>query len=196
MVLNLNESVDMAPTHLMAVFMELKDAIFRYAALATELSFNAAVALSHSKNQFITSESRIVDAIGRVPSPFDDTTKLTAACALIDRVQDATGNFSEGIAKRFQEMKLSVMPNEVEIIAELAGLTRKEANIIDFDASAERVRELIHKIQAASDYLEENINPQEIRFRCTTDKLAFSVERKLRSLADGIFKLLPDSVKL
>lgn len=196
-VLNLNESIDVAPPQLMGIFEELKEAVFQYAALATQFNLNAADALSQSIKQFITSDSRIVDAFDRDPTSFNDTHKLTAARALIDSARNATGNFTESIAKRYQEMKLSVMPNEVEIIAELAELTNNlsEATLVDSDTSLKRVREFIKKIQAATDYIEVNIKPQKIRFRYVTDKLAFAVERKLRKMGDGIYKLLPVSVK-
>lgn len=195
-VLNMNESIEMAPPQFITIFKELKDAVYRYAALATELNSNAADALSRSTKQLITIDNRIVDAINRGPASSNDKTKLAAACALIDRFQDATRNFTESITKRYQDVKLSVMPNEVEIIGEIAELTRNEATIIDFDASAGRVRELIQKIEAASDCLEMNIKPQKIEFRHTIDKLAFDVERKLQTLADGLYKLFPDSVEL
>lgn len=195
--LKLNDSINVAPPQLMGIFKELKEAVFQYAALATQFNLNAADALSQSIKQFITSDNRIVDTFDRDPASFNDTNKLVAACALIDSGRNATENFTESIAKRYQEMKLSVIPNEVEIIAELAELTNNlnEATLVDSDTSVERVREFIKKIQAATDCIEGNLKPQKIRFRYVTDKLAFAVETRLRKLADGIHKLLPVPVK-
>lgn len=87
---------------------------------------------------------------------------------------------------------------EREVIAKISKRTKdlNESTITDSESFANDVRELNKKIQEESDRIERNIMQQTIKFGHDTDDLANDVEWKLHALADGIYALLPESVKL
>lgn len=197
MVDQLIQAMAMAPPPLMPILNELKAAAVRIDDLGIQLSLNATEAVSNSTSYFIESDQKIVKTIDHDPSYFNNATKLVAACALIDKARIASRNFTENIAKRFQQMKLTVMPNEAVILAKFEELTRNlgASNITDVAAAENDIRGFIQKIQEESDHIEQNLQPEEHKFLRDTEKMAFDVEWKIKKVLDGIYQLLPDEVK-
>lgn len=193
---NLVGAIAVAPPQLMSTLAELRKSVFRFDTLAEELGVNATNALLSSSNDFIISDNRIVDAIGQNCTYFDDPTKLTAACAVIDTARIVTDNFTENVSKRYRQLKLTVMPNEVEINAQIAKLTNdlRESAIIDLESFLSGARALIEKIDEECDHIERNILTQKSEFGKDTDELAYDVEWTLHKSADRIYAQLPDSV--
>lgn len=201
-VYNMTEAMVQAPSQLTPMLDEVRAVVFRYDDLAAELCRNWNVALENSTNDFIISDNRIVDDINRDPAYFNDPTKLAEACVIIDTARNIVANFTENTTNIFQEMKLIVMPNELEISLELVGLTiyltevtSMEGNLPDFEQFVSAVHELVEKIQKASDLIERNIQPQTVKFGYETDSVAFDVEWKLKKASECFAKLLPDEVR-
>lgn len=191
------QAMTMAPPQLVPVLNDLKAAAVRIDVLGIQLSLNATDAVSNSTGYFVESDKKIVKTIDHDPSYFNDPTRLGPACALIDNARNASQNFTENIAKRYQQMKLAVMPNETEILAKFAELTRilGASDLIDVAAAENEIRVFIQQIQRESDHIEQNLQPEKYKFRKDTDQLAFDVEWQMKIALDGIYKMLPDEVK-
>lgn len=204
-VLNLTISITTAPYHLTPILDELKLAVFRYDDLSKQWSVNVTDVFANSTENFIYSDNKIVEAIEHDPAYFNDPTKLTAACAVIDTVRNIAEDFTGNITRTFLQTKLAVMPNEQEIIAELVGLTNdlseakmtdfRDAHITDFQPFVNRVHELIQRVQLASDFIERNTQSQIVQFGTEIDFQAFDAEGKLRRTSECFAGLLPDEVR-
>lgn len=193
---NLSESIDVAPPQLTPALNALKEVVSLYTALAAQLKLNATNARYNSTHDLISSDRKMGDAIEQHPDYFDDQTKLAAACALVDSARTATAIFTENNAERYKRFKMTLMPNEDEIIAALAELIRKlnEPALTDLDAIANSVPAIIQEIRAESDRIEQNIHAETIAFGHFTDDAAFKLEWTFNIVAEGVHKLLPDSV--
>lgn len=196
MAVQLRESIAMIPPQLMPTLIALKNPIAQfYDSIALKFNRRATDAVSDSRSRFIFSDDQILDAIDHDPAYFNVPSKLTAACALVDTARDVARNFTENIAKRYQQLRLAVIPNEAEILAKATELMKNmESQTID---SAENdIRELTRKIQEENDHIEESSVRETYTFSRDTDAMAIEVEWQMRKLVDGIYELIPEAVNI
>lgn len=185
-----------APPQLMTTLIAMKNPVEQFHdSIAMKFNRRATDVVSGSKSRFIFSDDHILDAIDHDPAYFDVPSKLSAACALVDTARDVAQNFTENIAKRYQQLKLAVIPNETYILAKLAQLADNlGAQTIDFDVAENDIRILTRKIQEENDHIGETSVGEIYIFSRDIDAMAIAVAEQMRKLVDGIYELIPESV--
>lgn len=175
---------------------DLNNAFDRYHKMAHEWSTNCTHLLLKSVRTFIHTDDKISDIFDDEAQSFKAPAGLEAACLFIDVSKRTAEFFKAGIWDDFEATKLSLMPNKGEIIAALNTLMTDLSGppITDFDPFKARVDDLIKKLNAASDFIQQNMEQLKFEFIGKVNERSRNAERELK-MNSKASKLFPDSVK-
>lgn len=173
------------------------DAATEYNDLLSQFHVNATTVEANSTYNRLFNDYKMLNYIDCDPSYFKSTI-LAIACGLVDQAQKIAGIYTDKTDESFNQLKLTLLPHNSEIIEQMNGLLTisKSGTNIDYGAVAINVTELTQLIRNDTAHLRENVDAELVKYGTVVDGFACDAETEMQKPAQTLYSWLPVEVSV